>query len=262
MTIDMETLRGLGTLFLMTAFLALCVWAYWPAKRRRFEEDALLPFREDELERGGGTRNEYGLELVGHHPHAARHLRDARGCSCGRARRVGEPGPRETLGRRLRRHPGAEHAVAALVARPLHRHDPVRARLPGALSRPRQLPRAPRLDVERAVRSARPRSGSADSGRSTPRFAAYADRRAGARSRPPSRSARACSPTIAPPVTAPTRAAASDIPNLTDADLEVGRNARAHREVHPRRPRRHDAAVHRRGRRGELPARGRRTCRA
>jgi cytochrome c oxidase cbb3-type subunit 4 len=53
MTIDMETVRGLGTLFLMSAFLGLCVWAYWPGNKRRFEEDGLLPFREDELERGG-----------------------------------------------------------------------------------------------------------------------------------------------------------------------------------------------------------------
>jgi cytochrome c oxidase cbb3-type subunit 4 len=56
MTIDMETVRGLGTLFLMSAFLGLCVWAYWPGNKRRFEEDALLPFREDELERTGGNR--------------------------------------------------------------------------------------------------------------------------------------------------------------------------------------------------------------
>lgn len=56
MTIDMETLRGLGTLFLMIAFLGLCAWAFWPGNRRRFEEDALLPFREDELERAGEPR--------------------------------------------------------------------------------------------------------------------------------------------------------------------------------------------------------------
>jgi cytochrome c oxidase cbb3-type subunit 4 len=56
MTIDLETVRGLGTLFLMGAFLGLCAWAYWPGNRQRFEEDALLPFREDELDRERGTQ--------------------------------------------------------------------------------------------------------------------------------------------------------------------------------------------------------------
>jgi cytochrome c oxidase cbb3-type subunit 4 len=54
--VDMETIRGLGTVFLMGAFLGLCAWAYWPANKRRFEQDALLPFREDELERGGDVQ--------------------------------------------------------------------------------------------------------------------------------------------------------------------------------------------------------------
>jgi cytochrome c oxidase cbb3-type subunit 4 len=53
---DMETLRGLGTLFLMGAFLALCVWAFLPANKRRFEQDARLVFldEEQESERPGG----------------------------------------------------------------------------------------------------------------------------------------------------------------------------------------------------------------
>ena len=53
---DMETLRGLGTLFLMGAFLALCVWAFLPANKRRFEQDARLVFldEEQEGERPGG----------------------------------------------------------------------------------------------------------------------------------------------------------------------------------------------------------------
>ncbi len=53
---DMETLRGLGTLFLMAAFVALCVWAFLPANKRRFEQDGRLVFLDDEREaehRGG-----------------------------------------------------------------------------------------------------------------------------------------------------------------------------------------------------------------
>jgi cytochrome c oxidase cbb3-type subunit 4 len=44
---DLEAIRGLGTAFLLCAYLALCVWAFLPRNRRRFEEDARLPFRDD-----------------------------------------------------------------------------------------------------------------------------------------------------------------------------------------------------------------------
>ncbi len=49
---DLETIRGLGTLVLLVAYLGLCGWAFWPGNRRRFQEDALLPFR-DEADGGG-----------------------------------------------------------------------------------------------------------------------------------------------------------------------------------------------------------------
>jgi cytochrome c oxidase cbb3-type subunit 4 len=54
MTMDAEVIRGIGTLVLMLAFLALCWWAYSPANRRRFEEDARLPFRDDADDTSGG----------------------------------------------------------------------------------------------------------------------------------------------------------------------------------------------------------------
>lgn len=44
---DPGMLRGIGDLVLMGAFVALCVWAYSPAQRARFEEDARLPFRDE-----------------------------------------------------------------------------------------------------------------------------------------------------------------------------------------------------------------------
>jgi cytochrome c oxidase cbb3-type subunit 4 len=44
---DPGLLRSIGDLVLFVAFVALCVWAYSPAQRARFEEDGLLPFRED-----------------------------------------------------------------------------------------------------------------------------------------------------------------------------------------------------------------------
>lgn len=51
---DLEVIRGLGTLVLMVSFLALCAWAYRPANRKRFEQDALLPFRDDAGGQPGG----------------------------------------------------------------------------------------------------------------------------------------------------------------------------------------------------------------
>ena len=44
---DTGMLRGIGDLVLMVAFVALCVWAYSPAQRARFEEDARLPFQDE-----------------------------------------------------------------------------------------------------------------------------------------------------------------------------------------------------------------------
>ena len=44
---DLGTLRSIGDLVLMVAFVALCAWAYSPAQRARFEEDGRLPFQDD-----------------------------------------------------------------------------------------------------------------------------------------------------------------------------------------------------------------------
>lgn len=45
---DVGTIRGIGTLVLLMSFVALCVWAWLPAQRRRFDEAAMLPFLGDE----------------------------------------------------------------------------------------------------------------------------------------------------------------------------------------------------------------------
>lgn len=44
---DVNTFRGLITLVAMLAFLGVVWWAYSAVNRRRFEEDALLPFADD-----------------------------------------------------------------------------------------------------------------------------------------------------------------------------------------------------------------------
>jgi cytochrome c oxidase cbb3-type subunit 4 len=45
----LATLRGVGTLLALLAFLAVVLWAYgrWP--RREFDEAAALPLEEDRL---------------------------------------------------------------------------------------------------------------------------------------------------------------------------------------------------------------------
>jgi len=55
---DMGELRGIITIVTMATFLGICWWAYRPGGRKRFEEDALLPFADDESvsERSSGDR--------------------------------------------------------------------------------------------------------------------------------------------------------------------------------------------------------------
>jgi cytochrome c oxidase cbb3-type subunit 4 len=44
---DINTLRGLSTLFLFVAFLGLVFWAYSGKRKKEFDEAANLPFAED-----------------------------------------------------------------------------------------------------------------------------------------------------------------------------------------------------------------------
>jgi cbb3-type cytochrome oxidase subunit 3 len=46
---DPGTIRGLGTVILMLAFVGLVVWAWSPQRRRRFDAAARLPLEEDDL---------------------------------------------------------------------------------------------------------------------------------------------------------------------------------------------------------------------
>lgn len=45
---DAGTIRGIGTLVLLMSFVGLCVWAWMPSQRRRFDEAASLPFLGDD----------------------------------------------------------------------------------------------------------------------------------------------------------------------------------------------------------------------
>jgi len=44
---DVNTFRGLFTIVAMTAFLGVVWWAYRSANRKRFEEDARIPFADE-----------------------------------------------------------------------------------------------------------------------------------------------------------------------------------------------------------------------
>jgi len=48
MIMDINLLRSLVTVASLAAFLGIVWWAYGPARKERFERDALLPFWDDE----------------------------------------------------------------------------------------------------------------------------------------------------------------------------------------------------------------------
>jgi cytochrome c oxidase cbb3-type subunit 4 len=52
---DIDLARSLVTVAAFASFLAIVWWAYAPARRRRFERDALLPF-DDADPRHGAPR--------------------------------------------------------------------------------------------------------------------------------------------------------------------------------------------------------------
>jgi cbb3-type cytochrome oxidase subunit 3 len=68
--IDEGIVRGLIALVSLVTFIGICWWAYRPASRERFEQDALLVFEEEEhssgsarreAAAGSGTRAERGV---------------------------------------------------------------------------------------------------------------------------------------------------------------------------------------------------------
>ena len=45
---DINDVRGLGSVFALIAFSGIIWWAYGSSRRERFEEDAKIPFGENE----------------------------------------------------------------------------------------------------------------------------------------------------------------------------------------------------------------------
>jgi len=47
MTMDIQTLRGLGTVVVMVAFIGLALWVFSRRRQRDFDEATWLPFADD-----------------------------------------------------------------------------------------------------------------------------------------------------------------------------------------------------------------------
>jgi len=47
--VDINTLRGLATVFTMMAFIGVCLWAYSSRRKGDFDSAANLPFDDDDL---------------------------------------------------------------------------------------------------------------------------------------------------------------------------------------------------------------------
>ncbi len=44
---DIGTIRGLGTVVVMVAFIGLALWVYSPRRKAEFDDATLLPFADD-----------------------------------------------------------------------------------------------------------------------------------------------------------------------------------------------------------------------
>ena len=49
---DSGTLQGIGTIFAMAAFVAICVWAWSAKNKKRFDDASRLPFMDDPVNEG------------------------------------------------------------------------------------------------------------------------------------------------------------------------------------------------------------------
>ena len=45
---DINDLYGFSTILVMIAFIGVCWWAYAPSRKKRFSDDANLPFADEQ----------------------------------------------------------------------------------------------------------------------------------------------------------------------------------------------------------------------
>ncbi|MDE1463933.1 cbb3-type cytochrome oxidase subunit 3 [Spartinivicinus poritis] len=53
---DINTFRGLATIFAMVAFVGICLWAYSYRRKKDFDEAANLPFADEPEKKQGNTQ--------------------------------------------------------------------------------------------------------------------------------------------------------------------------------------------------------------
>ncbi|WP_163834127.1 cbb3-type cytochrome oxidase subunit 3 [Spartinivicinus ruber] len=53
---DINTFRGLATIFAMVAFIGICLWAYSHRRKKDFDEAANLPFADEPEKKQGNTQ--------------------------------------------------------------------------------------------------------------------------------------------------------------------------------------------------------------
>ena len=45
---DINDLRGISTFLLLVGFIAICIWAYSPKRKKRFDDAANAPFADEQ----------------------------------------------------------------------------------------------------------------------------------------------------------------------------------------------------------------------
>ena len=56
---DAGTLGAISTVLVMVAFFGVCWWAFAPKRKKRFEEDAKLPFADDDAAGKAHEQNDH-----------------------------------------------------------------------------------------------------------------------------------------------------------------------------------------------------------
>ncbi len=46
---DINTLRGIATIFVMVAFIGVCLWAYSGRRKKDFDDASNLPFDDEDI---------------------------------------------------------------------------------------------------------------------------------------------------------------------------------------------------------------------
>jgi len=65
---DMGTLGAISTVLVTIAFFGICFWAFSPRLKKRFEEDANLPFADDEAEKKAEEKQTENKQTDDHQP--------------------------------------------------------------------------------------------------------------------------------------------------------------------------------------------------